>query len=97
MGFLVKVAAFEAKGLGGVGDMRLVAFQFGDDRFAFERLNAIGERTVEGRLRQRSSACGRRERELDSIRIHFRIGSEEQETLDNVAEFPDIARPGMSL
>jgi hypothetical protein len=97
MGFLVEVAAFEAERLGGIGDVRLIALQLGDDRLAFEGLHAICERAVEGRLRKRSRACGRGERKLDSIRIHFPIGSEEQETLDNVAEFPDIARPGVSL
>ena len=51
VGFFVEVAAFQAEGFGGVGDVGLVALEFGEDGFAFERLNAVGERAAEIRLR----------------------------------------------
>jgi hypothetical protein len=53
VGFLVKVAAFQAEGLGGVGDVGLVALEFGENGFAFEGLNAVGECTGEIRLGKR--------------------------------------------
>ena len=66
LAFFVEVAAFEAEGFRGVGHVVMMQLQFGEQSFAFESFDALGERpcsqfgwrmwTREDRLRQRRAA-----------------------------------------
>src|SRR5208283_638023 len=100
LALFVEVAAFEAEGAGDVGHVEIVAADFGEKGFALEGFGAFDE----GALRDVGSVdgdghaggTGSGEGEAHVVgRDSFCVG-EEGEALDDVAQFADVAGPGIT-
>src|SRR5208337_331945 len=100
LAFLVEVAALEAEGAGDVGHMEIVAAYFGEKRVALEGFGAFDESALRGvgavDGNGHAGGTGSGEGEADVVgRDSFCVG-EEDEALDDVAQFADVAGPGIA-
>jgi len=103
LALFIEVTAFEAEGAGDVGHVKIVALDFGEQNFFFEGFGAFGEsaggKWGRGRRGTRGGRgfVGRRGYDLGYIGGSYAVfGGKEDQALDYVAEFADVAGPGVA-
>ena len=97
LALLVKMAALEAESASDIGHVEVVAADFGEEDFAFERFGALLESSLPRRGAGGGDGCscgfGGGENEADIIGGDGVFGGKKDEPLHNIAEFADIAGP----
>src|SRR5205823_2657888 len=90
---LIKMTAFHSQRFGGVGDVMLLAIEFSEDDSSFDLIHALGERsvTIRRRTSRHSLHCG--QRHSYNCLVNNIVRRQQKQTLDHVAQFPDISRP----
>ncbi len=96
LALLVEVAALEAQGAGCVGHVVMMAAEFGKQYFPFEGLHALGKSAGFHR-RGGFAITGRGKGQVDFLAGDRFAGREQQDALDHVPQFADIAGPRIAL
>ena len=99
LAFFVEVAAFEAEGTGDVGHVKVVAADFSEEHFAFEGFGALDQSSLP---RVADDVCGSACRDIGRGQDQANVfggnsvfAGDEDEALDDVAEFAHVAGPGI--
>src|SRR5215469_14925038 len=97
LALLVEVAAFEAESPRNVGHVEIVASDFGEKYFPFEGFGALLESSLSRiRLAGGRGHFARGQSEAHIFGTHGALGGKQNEALDDVAKFANVAGPGVA-
>ena len=99
LALFVEVRTLESQGFCDVGHVEIVAANFGEEDFAFEGFRALLEsslprRGFRGRCSGGEFTAG--EGQTNIVIRYGVFGGEQDQTLDNIAEFTNVAGPGIA-